>query len=79
MNLTDEQKALLMELVGKQQMAPEELQLLSSYKQPGMMNQISPQYFSPYRERVGLGEAQDRGLNSPELYIQKILEMFRQE
>ena len=38
-----------------------------------MMNKISPQYWTPYQERVGLGEAPDRGLNSAEKWIKKVL------
>lgn len=62
-----------MELIGKANISPEEIQLLQNYKQPGMLNQISPQYFTPYRERVGLGEAPERGLNSIENYIKAVL------
>jgi len=63
----------LMELVGKESLAPEEIQLLSAYKEPGMMNKISPQYWTPYQERVGIGEAPDRGLNSVEKFIKQVL------
>ena len=66
-------EATLMELVGKQSLPPEELQLLAAYREPGMLNKISPQYWTPYRERVGLGEAPERGLNSIEKYIKEVL------
>jgi len=63
----------LMELIGKETLDPAERQLLESYKEPGMMNKISPQYWTPYQERVGLGEAPDRGLNSVEKFIKQVL------
>lgn len=66
-------EATLMELVGKESLTPEELQLLSAYKEPGMMNKISPQYWTPYQERIGMGEVPDRGLNSVEKYIKQVL------
>jgi len=68
---------ILMALTGRSELTPEELALFRSPLSPRTQSRISSEYFSPYAERLDLGESPPIGslgdVRSMKNYIQEIL------
>jgi len=71
---------VLFNLTGREELSPDDLMLFRTPLSPKTQGRLSSEFFSPYIERLDLGESQPVGslerLRSLKNYIQEVLKAY---